>query len=316
MVIYIGLDIGKESIHYAFPIENESRQMGEFPNTVAGIQTFLGQLPQGAHGVMEATGLYHFPLAYALEEAGFALTVLNPLVSSAYSKSLASISKTDKSDAVMLQRLAQERNPQSMRLPDKNWQAFRHKMNHLQNLQVDMQKVKNRIKHLDFHPHPDQMTVYMLEEQLELLEKQHDKLYQAIQDELPQDYEDDLKYATSIKGIGTKTATFLLLFTRGLQDFQNPKQLAKYIGIAPMIYQSGNYRKKGRITKKGNPTLRSLLYNCAKSAKRFNTACQELYDKLRSKGKAHKVAMVAVMHKLLRQFFACVKNQTMYQDIL
>jgi transposase len=117
-----------------------------------------------------------------------------------------------------------------------------------------------------------------------------------------------------VKGIGKKTALCLLFFTHGLESFGSPKALAKYIGIAPNLYQSGAFQKKGRICRKGNALLRSLLYNCAKSAKRFNTACKEIYQKLRAKGKPHKVAMVAVMHKLIRQFFAVVKNNTFYQD--
>jgi transposase len=53
---------------------------------------------------------------------------------------------------------------------------------------------------------------------------------------------------------------------------------------------------------------RNFLYNCTKSATRFNPACKELYDRLRAKGKPYKVAIIAIAHKLLRQFFAIIKS--------
>ncbi|MEL7251515.1 MAG: hypothetical protein AAFO03_24030 [Bacteroidota bacterium] len=60
--------------------------------------------------------------------------------------------------------------------------------------------------------------------------------------------------------------------------------------------------------------LRGLLYMGARSAKRFNPACRDLYERLRRKGKCHKVAMVAVCNKMVRQLFAVVKNGVPYRD--
>ncbi|WP_394801684.1 transposase [Rhodoflexus caldus] len=52
-----------------------------------------------------------------------------------------------------------------------------------------------------------------------------------------------------------------------------------------MSTKSGRTVKKGIICRQGAALLRSLLYNCAKSAKRYNAACKEAKDK------PHKVAM-------------------------
>ncbi|MEZ5038520.1 MAG: hypothetical protein R2828_01450 [Saprospiraceae bacterium] len=57
-----------------------------------------------------------------------------------------------------------------------------------------------------------------------------------------------------------------------------------------------------------NPPIRAMLYMGARSAKRFNQPCKELYERLKSRGKGHKVAMVAVCNKLVRQLFAVVKS--------
>jgi len=61
------------------------------------------------------------------------------------------------------------------------------------------------------------------------------------------------------------------------------------------------------ICKTGDPQLRSMLYMASWSAIRYNKPCRELYQRLKAAGKAPKVALIAVVNKLLRQAFAVVK---------
>ena len=104
-------------------------------------------------------------------------------------------------------------------------------------------------------------------------------------------------------------AQALLIATNGLQDFENAKQLAKFVGVCATQCESGSsIKKRGGISKTGDPNLRALLYMGARSAKRFNQPCKELYERLRGRGKCHKVAMLAVCNKMLRQVFAVVKS--------
>jgi transposase len=74
------------------------------------------------------------------------------------------------------------------------------------------------------------------------------------------------------------------------------------------------------MCKTSAPLLRSLLYIASCSAIRYNKACQELYQRLKAAGKVPKMALIAVVNKLLRQAFAVVKfNQDFdpdYQPIL
>lgn len=60
--------------------------------------------------------------------------------------------------------------------------------------------------------------------------------------------------------------------------------------------------------------IRKLLYMCSISAIRYNSACTALYERLREKGKPVKVAMIAVVNKLLKQIFAIVKNNCFYDE--
>ncbi|UZR98463.1 transposase [Chondrinema litorale] len=124
-----------------------------------------------------------------------------------------------------------------------------------------------------------------------------------------QEFDHMLKLALTVKGIGNKIAVSLIVATDGFRLFETAKQLAKFIGIAPVHHQSGTSVKSNRgINRSGDPTIRSLLYMGAWSAIRYNRACKELYDRLRKAGKSGYVALIAVCHKLIRQVFAVVKN--------
>jgi transposase len=313
MTTYIGLDIGKFEIYYHYQLAGQDVS-GKFVNTAQEIEAFLDGLPADAQGIMEATGVYHFPLGMALQDRQIPFTLLNPATSAGYAQSLGTISKTDKSDSAMLARLGRERQPPATRLESGQWYAFRLLIKRWEDLKNKAQAIENQVESLSFYPEVNPMISRQVQDELQLIRKQIEELSQHIEQNLPTDYEQSLHLASSIKGIGKKTALHLLFFTRGLRDFSDCGQLAKYIGIAPKVYQSGKTMRRGSMSKQGQALLRSLLYNCAKAAKRFNTACKELYERLRSKGKPHKVAMVAVMHKLVKQFFAVVKSGQVYQD--
>jgi transposase len=122
-----------------------------------------------------------------------------------------------------------------------------------------------------------------------------------------QHFPDQLQRLISIQGISTTIATALIEVTSGFAQFHSAKALAKYIGVVPVIYQSGKSQIVKGICKTGDPQLRSLLYMASWSAIRYNKPCRELYQRLKAAGKAPKVALIAVVNKLLRQAFAVVK---------
>jgi transposase len=313
MKTYVGLDIGKFEIYYQYAT-NGKVVSGSFANTKEAITTFISQLPPAAHAVMEATGVYHFPLAFALQDKQILCTILNPIVSAGFARSMNSISKTDKSDSALLARFGEERSPEATLLQGHEWYAFRQLIQRWEDLKIKKQVIENQLKEQDFYPKNHAIVSQQLKDELCLIEAQSEAVCKHIEQELPKNYEELINLASSIKGIGKKTAIHLLFFTQGLEGFDSHKQLAKYLGIAPNIYQSGRTKKKGHICRRGNSLLRSLLYNCAKSAKRYNSACKEIYQRLQAKGKPHKVAMVAVMHKLVKQFFAVIKSGMSYND--
>jgi transposase len=106
----------------------------------------------------------------------------------------------------------------------------------------------------------------------------------------------------------------LIIFTQGFKHTSNHRQLISFAGLSPTEYSSGTSIKgSNRIYKKGGKPIRDVLYMCAMNAKQTNEACKQLFDRLKANGKTGKQALIAVMNKLLKQVFAVVKNNSLYQ---
>ncbi|WP_144007953.1 transposase, partial [Prevotella sp. P5-92] len=115
--------------------------------------------------------------------------------------------------------------------------------------------------------------------------------------------------------IGVTLAAALIMATGGFTYFDNAKQLTRYLGLSPTYQQSGtSVHVKGHINRNGDSYLRSQLYVAAFSSIQYNTECKACYERLRSKGKPGKVAVIAVANKLIRQAFAVVTQEKPYID--
>ncbi|MDX8368060.1 IS110 family transposase [Cytobacillus sp. IB215665] len=126
---------------------------------------------------------------------------------------------------------------------------------------------------------------------------------------------EEYEILTSIPGIGTKIAATLISEIGDVAQFSHPKKLVAYAGIDPRVYQSGQFTATiNRITKRGSTKLRQTLYTavqCGLTNNR-NMKIRTYYDKKRSEGKPHKVAIIACANKLLHWIYAILKNKQMY----
>lgn len=130
-----------------------------------------------------------------------------------------------------------------------------------------------------------------------------------------EEFEQTIECLTSIPGIGIKTAIMLIVITDNFKKFEHHKQLIAFVGFSPRIYESGSsVRGRSSICKMGKSQIRKLLYLCSWSAKRWNKKCKEMYERLITKGKAERVAKIALANKLLKQAFAIGKNKEKYRE--
>ncbi len=315
---FIGIDVSKDTFTAAQRLPDDRWNVRDFNNDSCGIQALINlfQTTQNVHFVLEATGNYSMPLTFALCNAKLDVSVLNPKQSQGFIHGvLLSTTKTDHQDACALVLYGYNNNPPTFKIPSDKILKIRQLNTLLRQLKKDHVAVQNRLHALDFHVAPDPFVQQLLEDNCARLETQIAEVQKRLSTCSKETFKQAYTLALSVKGIGPATAEAILTATNAFEHFDNPKQLAKALGVCPSRHESGSsIRGRGRITKTGDPQLRGLLYMGARSTKRINPACRDLYERLRRKGKCHKVAMVAVCNKMVRQLFAVVKSGVPYQD--
>ena len=119
----------------------------------------------------------------------------------------------------------------------------------------------------------------------------------------------------SIDGLGDVTAAHFLAETHE-RYFANAKKLIGFAGVDPIIRESGQWKGRGRISKRGNRSLRRVLFLMSVAVIRVNPVFKEVYDRKRREGKAYRQAVLAVSHKLLRVIHAMLQRQIPFNPAL
>jgi transposase len=320
MTTYIGIDVAKDSLSVAVPKPNTGWKLAEYPNSPDGIRALLTQLPDQSHCVLEATGSYSVLVTYMLTQAKVTLSVINPKQSHHFSKMHLSVTKTDPRDAVLLSEYGRVIQPPVYQTSSDNLLLLKQKRTLLRHYQK--QRVALLNLQASFQPLPlqDATVQHSLQQMIAHFQPAIAQLKAEINQVCQADFAEQYKRLQSIKGISHTIATALIETTNGFRDFASAKALAKFIGVAPIIYQSGKVGITRGINRSGDAHLRGQLYMASLSAIRYNKPCREFYLRLKAAGKASNVALMAVVNKLLRQAYAVVKfNEDFdpnYQPIL
>jgi transposase len=283
-------------------------------NNNQGFAKLMEHTGPGYHFVMEATGVYYIRLAFYLHSRGCMLSVVNAMAIKRYIQMHLERNKTDKKDAGWICRYAVAQRPAYWQMPDSAYFESKQLYNTIREYTEQIKRFNNQLHSLRLLPVPSKDTIRSLEKVIVQLEREIKQLEQKLQQLLAQWQPDQLKSVSSVKGIGKRAAAMLIVFTQGFKHTQNHRQLISFAGLAPTQYSSGSsIQGKPRIYKRGGKNLRDVLYMCSMNAMKTNNACKALYERLKAKGKTGKQALVAVMNKLLKQVFAVVKNNSLYQ---
>lgn len=315
----VAIDVSLATLDYHTVNQEEKEQAGRIQNSTTCIQKFLsGYDPTKFFLVAEPTGTYSDKLFELSQELGFELRVVNPSKSSSYMKALGMLEKNDANCALALYEMGCEK--ERFKLPifqaqDEIMKQRKQMQMTLNTLSKQCRMLSNQIHAMEQRLRPSDKALSALKNSLEALEEQRQILEDDLQQLSDEEIKEFKKLSTSVKGVGEKTANLLMVHTNGLKYFDNKNQLPRFVGTIHEWHRSGSsINRKSGITKTGPSLLRATLYCAANSARRFNHACKALYERLRAKGKAHKVAMIAVINKLLHQIFAVVKSKTLFDN--
>ena len=118
---------------------------------------------------------------------------------------------------------------------------------------------------------------------------------------------------TTIPGVSTATGAQIAAEIGDVRRFRNAASIVKYAGLNSGVDESGKYSAEGvPITKHGSPYLRRSLWLAANRARQYDPKLKEYYDKLRRKGKPHRVAVTAVARKLCHVVYAVMRDGKPY----
>lgn len=314
---YVGIDISKDFFDVALP-KGESYSHLQLDNSQRGFVKLLKAMEHlQVHCVMEASGPYYLRLASYLHGKGIPVSVVNPLVIRRFCQMRLVRAKTDKKDAVMIARYGRAEQP-GLWEPEA---AHVLELKQLQTVADGLQKTRHQhqrqLEALQESVHVSRQARQSLGRMIRQAEKEIEQVEAQMQQLVKQHHRLLYEQVSSIPGLGRKSSILLLTVTGGFTRFAHHKQLISYLGLSPRIYESGtSVRGKARICKMGMSQVRKVLYVCSWSAIKCNKACRELYGRVVAKGKAKKLALIAVVNKLLKQAFAIATKKEYYMEKL
>jgi len=314
--MYLGIDISKDRLD-CHKLDNEYSEAKQFKNDKQGIKALVAWSVDCQQVVMEATGVYWQSCAFAIYEAGIAVSVVNPARVKHFGRMNLVRGKTDKMDAKLIAEFSQMTKPKLWRPPTDKDQELQTLVRERDVLVADLTQLKNR-KHAHAHRQLCPISVQTcLDERIILLKSQIKRLEKEIEEMCQQEFQDSYQSLRSIPGIGSVTASVLLAETQALKYFYDAKQLTAYTGIAPKPNESagiapkpnesGNSKHKSPISKIGNKRIRKAFYLAALRACR-SSVFKDLYERILKRSHSKKLALIAVARKLLVIAFTLVKS--------
>jgi transposase len=294
---FIGIDISKSSFDICILPDGRSAR---FANTAAGIADFIAAITRLGwieRLVLEPTGGYERLVVSALLAAQLPVAKVNAQQIRQFARACGQLSKTDRIDAFVLADYGRRMETKVL-LPSSPGQAALADLV-LRYRQLSHMIVQEKNRREKLTRHADSRTQAWIEETLQFLLCQRQSVVDAMKDCLKTDafLKSKAEVLMSLKGIGLRTACFLIagLPELGLMD---KGQIAKLVGVAPLNRDSGLMRGKRRIAG-GRKPVRDALYVAALPAIRFDPDMKALFQRLKEKGKPGKVALVAVMRRMI-----------------
>jgi transposase len=258
--------------------------------------------------VMEATAGYEVPVAVACAAAGLPVAVVNPRQIRAFAQAIGRTAKTDPIDAEVIALFGARVQPEPRALPDAQTQALAALVTRRRQLLEMLQAERQRLEQAtttavrrDLRQH-----VRWLERRVTDVD---DEMQKRIQGSPAWRAKEDL--LRSVPGIGPAVSRTLIAELPELGQLDR-RTIAALVGVAPLNRDSGRFRGR-RMIWGGRASVRQALYMAALVASRYNAPLRTFYQRLQAAGKPKKLALVAVMRKLLTVLNAMVKHNKEWQ---
>jgi len=303
-----GIDVSKDWLDGAQWPEQRTWRVTNSPD---GWTTVIGWATAEAPAriVLEATGGYETDVVVALDAAGLTPVVLNPMTARRFAQSHRHLAKTDRIDALMLARFGAERQPTPRPIPSETMRNLVALLAVRDDLVSARVATRNRLHQAVaiVRPHLERQLAGLGEE------------IAAVEVDLARLIATDVAITAmvtrlmSVKGIGHLLATTI---TVGLPELGTvpAKNLAALVGVAPFANDSGR-RHGARSIRGGRSRMRRALYQAVTTMLQWDPRMRAFYQRLKERGKPHKVAMVACMNRLLRLLNVMIRTECLWDEL-
>ncbi len=289
----IGIDVSKDTLDVHRLADGSHCQ---FPNSATGHSKLLKWIEARATTlvIFEATGAYHRQLEKRLSAKAVPFVKVNPKQARRFAQASGKLAKTDRVDSEMLAKMGVALQLKPKPVQAENLYDLRELLAARRALIKDRTAAKTRRATSTVD-----LIKAQLDKRLRHIEADIDKIDAQMLElvRTDQNMAKRMEHLISIPGIGANTALMILIDLPEIGSLTN-KQVGSLAGLAPMSQSSGKWQGKARIMG-GRPNLRHAIFMPALVAIRFNLDMKEKYAALIAAGKEKKVAITAVMRKLL-----------------
>lgn len=295
----VGVDVSKAVLDVI--VHGNPRQTS-YTNDTKGhkklVRTLLALKPRQV--VIESTGCYDLAVTDAMHDAGLPVVRINPRQARDFAKATGQLSKTDRLDACVLARMGQVLDLPRYE-PKSAWQRRLSEWTQRRTQVVDMLSAERQRARVLTDP----LLRRLARVHIAGLERTRQELDRQIAAQVRA--RPELAELRSLKGVGPVLQASMACDLPELGRLSG-KAIAKLGGVAPLARDSGTMRGRRTIWG-GRAQIRSPLYMAAMSAARFEPRLRAFYQGLRARGKPGKVALVAVMRKMLVILNARMRDQ-------
>ncbi|MFC2137650.1 IS110 family transposase [Bacteroidota bacterium] len=321
----VGIDVSKDTFDAVFVKLTNKQEIKviahkKFANSLKGFEHLLNWSNKKKEDdmpisyTMEATGIYYESLAYHLHGQGQSVYVVLPNKAKKYAESLENKSKTDKLDAKSLGQLGAERKLRKWEVMSKSFQKLKQLTREREGIIQERTNIKNQLHAMNNSANKSTTSIKRAQVRIMFLDTQVKEIEKELRHVLAEDRElsEKISKLQTIPGVALITSAIIIAETNGFASIENIKQLTSYSGLDIIEKQSGKWRGKSKISKKGNSHIRKALYFPAFTLIKNDKNMNKLYLRLKEKKKLSMIAAVAVQRKLLGLMYVLWKNNTSY----
>lgn len=304
--IVVGIDVSKDRLDVHVVPSAEAFAVGRDAAGIEALVARLASLVPELIGV-EATGGLETVVAASLAAAKLPVVVVNPAQVRSFTHALGKRAKTDPIDAAVIAAFMAATRPQVRPLPDEATRALADLVARRRQIIQMIVAEKQREKHAT------RRTTRSIARLLKALQRELTDMDQDIDDTvrgspLWREKEDLL---VSVPGVGPVISRTLIAELPELGSLDR-REIAALAGLAPWTRQSGAWHGKSFISG-GRASVRTVLFNGARVAARWNPPLRDFYQRLVAAGKPKMQALVAVARKLLTILNAILRDQRPWQ---